>query len=188
MTFERVATPIPGAYELKCALRSDTRGAFIKTFHRTWFEAHGLCSNWVEQYYSTSIRRVLRGLHFQTPPHDHDKLVYCTYGEVMDVALDLRIGSPTFGKHMTLVLSASKGNMVYLARGLAHGFYTLSEGATLVYNVSSVYSQSHDAGICWNSAGIQWPDLNPLLSERDRSLEPLSAFDSPFDYSAEVSN
>ncbi len=163
-------TAIPGCYELTPRILSDERGVFVKTFHEGIFKEHGLTTDWREEYYSVSRRGVLRGLHFQLPPHDHDKLVYCTAGVVLDAVADLRKGSPAYGGHVMLELSAEKGNMLYIPRGLAHGFYVKSEAATMMYKVSSVYAPEHDAGILWNSAGIPWPDENPILSDRDRQL------------------
>ena len=121
---EIVPTEIPGCYEVQPKVFKDKRGAFVKTFHAGDFHSYGLCADWTEQYYSRSKRGVLRGLHFQLPPHDHAKLVYCVAGSVLDVAFDLRIGSPTYGKAVMLELSAKKGNMIYLPKGLAHGFCT----------------------------------------------------------------
>jgi dTDP-4-dehydrorhamnose 3,5-epimerase len=180
MKVEIAQTPIEGCLEILPAVVADARGAFVKVFQKDAFDALGLCSEWREQYYSVSRNRVLRGLHFQLPPHDHAKLVYCTDGEVLDVAVDLRADSPTFGRHATIRLSASRGNMVYLDRGLAHGFYTASENATLVYNVSSVYAPEHDVGIRWDSAGIPWPDESPIVSERESTHPAFSEFKSPF--------
>ena len=180
MSIELIPTDIVGCFELQPRVLTDARGDFVKTFHQDWFQEHGLRTDWVEQYYTKSRKGVLRGLHFQLPPHDHAKLVYCTAGEVMDVALDLRKGSPSFGRHVCLTLRAASGNLMYLASGLAHGFYTLSDSATMVYNVTSVYSPACDSGIRWDSAGIAWPDQAPTLSERDQGFVGLGSFDSPF--------
>ncbi|WPL10440.1 dTDP-4-dehydrorhamnose 3,5-epimerase [Thiorhodovibrio litoralis] len=175
-----IETMLPDCYELQPRVLSDVRGCFVKTFQQNWFEDLGLSTHWAEQYYSVSQHGVLRGLHFQLPPHDHAKLVYCAAGEVMDVALDLRKGSPTLGQHICLTLNAAKGNMIYLAPGLAHGFFTLSESATLIYNVTSVYVPSHDTGIRWDSFGVPWPEQDPQMSDRDRGFVSLNCFDSPF--------
>ncbi len=123
---------------------------------------------------------MLRGLHFQGPPAAHVKLVSCLHGEVVDVVLDLRRGSPTYGRHATIRLSAQAGNMVYVPVGLAHGFCTRSDPATLHYVVSSVHAPEHDRGIRWDSAGIAWPVEQPLVSPRDLALPGLPGFDSPF--------
>ena len=128
-------------------------------------------------YFKTEV---LRGLHFQRPPHDHEKIVYCTDGGVLDVVVDLRAGSPVYGKHVMIELTADKANMIYIPRGLAHGFYVTTKSATMHYKVSTQYAQSHDTGILWNSAGIDWPDDNPVLSSRDQSFSTFSDFESPF--------
>lgn len=179
---EKLPTPLPGCFELRPRRLEDARGHFVKTFNRDTFASLGLRTDWAEQYYSVSRHGVLRGLHFQEPPEDHAKLIYCTAGTVWDVALDLRRGSPTYGRSWHLQLAATTGNMLYLPAGLAHGFYTLSDEATVVYNVTSGYSPKHDKGILWNSADIPWPEPNPLLSERDHAFPRLADFSSPFSY------
>ncbi|GGY28925.1 dTDP-4-dehydrorhamnose 3,5-epimerase [Pseudoduganella albidiflava] len=173
-------TSIPGCFELRPIVRRDERGSFTKVFHEDVFRDAGLRTDFAEEYYSISQQGVLRGLHFQVPPHDHAKLVYCPQGRVLDAALDLRRGSPTYGRHLALELSGEAGNMLYLPAGLAHGFYTLSEQALMVYKVTSTYAPAHDGGVLWNSAGIDWPDSAPLLSPRDRTFPTLADFDSPF--------
>lgn len=183
MTLQHKETAIPGCYELQPCPLADPRGVFIKTYHRDWFAQLGLRTDWVEQYYSISQPGVVRGLHCQLPPHDHAKLVYCVQGRVLDVAIDLRRGSPAYGQHIRLELSASQGNMIYLPAGLAHGFCTYDEPATLVYNVTSLYHPATDSGIRWDSAGITWPLLTPMVSDRDRGLPLLASFVSPFDLS-----
>jgi len=162
----------------------DARGTFVKTFHEATFAELGLRTRFTEQFYTTSMRGVLRGLHFQSPPYDHAKLVYCTAGRVLDVGVDLRRGSPTYGQHLKVELSAETGNMVYLPPGIAHGFLTIADSATLVYNVTSMYEPIADTGIRWDSAGIEWPVDTPQVSERDSRLPTLGAFDSPFDFNA----
>lgn len=178
--FEVRPSTIPGCCEIQPILSGDSRGRFVKTFHAEVFAERGMATDYAEQYYSVSRRGVLRGLHFQTPPHAHAKLVYCTDGAIFDAVLDLRAGSPTYGQHAACELSALKANQLYIPEGLAHGFYVTSASATMVYNVTSVYAPKHDAGILWNSAGIDWPDATPVLSERDGALPPFDSFESPF--------
>jgi len=177
---EFAATPLPGVVEVRSRVFDDDRGTFVKTFHRDLFAARGLRTDFAEEYYTVSHVRVLRGLHFQVPPHDHAKLVYCAAGRVLDVALDLRVGSPAFGRHVRAELSAADGNALYLPPGLAHGFYVLEAPALMVYNQTSVYAREHDAGVRWDSAGIPWPDADPILSDRDRSFPALADFRTPF--------
>jgi len=180
--FEIVDSPLPGVLEMRPIVRRDKRGRLVKIFQAEFFARRGLATDFVEEYYSVSRQGVLRGLHFQLPPHDHDKLVYCPAGRVLDAVLDLRVGSPAFGRHALFELSAEAANQIYIPAGAAHGFYTLSQEATLVYNVTTVYAPQHDAGLLWSSAGIDWPDQAPLISERDAALPPLSEFVSPFVY------
>jgi dTDP-4-dehydrorhamnose 3,5-epimerase len=183
MIFTRTDLAVDGCYELVPRKMEDDRGLFVKTFHRDAFAEQGLETEWQEEYYSVSRKGVLRGLHFQLPPHDHVKLVYCPSGTVLDAVLDLRIGSPTYGCHAMVELSARKANMVYIPKGVAHGFYTLSDEAIMIYNVSSVYAPHADVGLLWNSAEIPWPDREPLLSPRDRAFPRFSDFTSnPFRY------
>lgn len=177
-------TAIPGCYELVPPRLEDERGVFVKTFHRDVFAASGLETDFREQFYTTSRRGVLRGLHFQIPPADHVKLVHCICGEVFDAVVDLRVGSPTYGQHLTFTLSAEKANLLYIPKGLAHGFHVTSSLAVMCYAVSSIHSPAHDAGIRWDSAGIPWPDANPIMSKRDEGFEELSTFASPFRYHA----
>lgn len=179
---EMRTTSIPGCFEIYPHVISDDRGHFVKVFHAELFAAHGLETVYVEEYYSVSRYGVIRGLHFQTPPMDHAKLVYCVEGRVQDVALDLRRGSPSYGCCQVFELSAEQANMIYLPQGIAHGFCALSDTATLVYKVSTTYSAEHDAGVLWNSADIPWLVADPILSARDRAHPPLADFISPFVY------
>jgi dTDP-4-dehydrorhamnose 3,5-epimerase len=160
--------------------QEDERGSFVKVFHRDTFTALGLVTDFPEEYYSLSRRGVIRGLHFQVPPAQHVKLVFCTQGWVQDVVVDLRAGSPTYRRHAAVELSAEAANLLYIPPGLAHGFCVLSGWATLVYKVSSQYSPEHDAGILWNSAGIDWTVDAPIISARDQAHPRLGDFKTPF--------
>ena len=175
-------TKIPGLFEILPHIIKDERGLFIKSFHQDIFKKNGLTADFVEEYYSFSYKEVLRGLHFQLPPMDHVKIVYCVLGKVLDAVVDLRVGSPTYGEFETFELSAEKANMIYIPKGLAHGFYVLSKSAIMVYKVTTVYSPEHDTGILWNSVPIPWPDKNPLVSKRDSEFKPFKDFKSPFTY------
>lgn len=146
----------------------------------------GLNADIRETFYTVSQAGVLRGMHVQAPPAEHVKTIYCVAGRVLDVALDVRIGSPTYGEHAVVELAATLSNAVYLERGVAHGFYVLEGPATIAYAVSSEHEQSLDIGIAWNSFGMCWPDLTPTLSERDATLPSLSSFSSPFLYDCNV--
>lgn len=174
-----VELDIPGLYRITPKIVEDARGRFVKTFHAGAFSEHGLRDDFREEYYSTSATNVLRGMHFQTPPHDHAKLVYCLQGRVFDAVVDLRVGSPTFGRAFSLELNARDANALYVPQGLAHGFYAL-EPSTLVYKVTSEYAPEHDGGIHWASTEVAWPGAQPLISERDSRFPRLSEFASPF--------
>lgn len=176
------ATMINGCFLIQLNMMKDDRGRFVKVFHEDIFREHKLVTHFTEQFYTVSRKRVLRGLHFQLPPHDHAKIIYCVQGSIFDAALDIRVGSPTFGKALTVELSAENGRALYFPKGIAHGFYALSDEALMVYNVSSTYSPAHDTGILWNSAAINWPDPDPIVSERDCGFLTFADFQSPFVY------
>lgn len=173
-------TILPGCFELIPERRQDARGYFAKIFNADQFAAHGLETDYPEEYYTYSKKGVIRGLHFQEPPMDLAKLVFCFEGAVLDVLLDLRVDSPTYGKHAAIELSAEAGNALYIPHGIAHGFQVTSDEALLLYKVSKVYSPAHDSGVLWNSAGIAWPIADPILSDRDLSFKRLADYASPF--------
>jgi len=175
-----VPTKLRDCFEIKPKIFNDNRGSFIKTFHKNIYDDFGLCSNWVEEYYSVSNKKVIRGLHFQLPPDDHCKLVYCTSGKVFDVVLDLRNSSKTFSKFITIELSSEKNNILYIPKGMAHGFCALEDNTTMIYKTSSVYSPQSDQGILWDSVGIEWPFSDHIISNRDRGFTKLRDFESPF--------
>ena len=162
-------TKIPGVYDIQCQKLGDTRGAFVKTFHAEIFKKHNLEYDFKESFYSTSRKGVLRGMHFQAPPHEHAKLIYVLEGEILDVALDIRKNSKTYGKYYSVHLSAQNTRALYLAKGIAHGFLTMSESATVIYLTTSVHAPDYDSGILWNSFNFNWPMRaeSIVTSERD---------------------
>lgn len=180
MNFEKKPTPIPGCYELQPVVRKDARGRFVKVLHAPEFKRLGLETRFTEEYYSVSKKGVLRGLHFQEPPAALTKLVFCVQGEVFDAVLDLRRKSKSYGKAFTVKLSAEKGNMLYIPKGCAHGFYTFSKTAVMFYKTSAVYSPERDKGVRWDSAGIKWPSKNYRVSPRDAAFPGLAEYRSPF--------
>jgi dTDP-4-dehydrorhamnose 3,5-epimerase len=173
-------TSIPGCLELVPEVKPDARGRFFKTFHSDVFAEHGLETNFLEEYFSWSKAGVIRGMHFQTPPHEHTKIVSCLVGSVMDVVVDLRKDSVTFGQSVQITLSADQANMLYIPSGLAHGFGVLKGEALMHYKVSSLYAPENDAGIRWDSLGVDWGIKNPIVSERDSHLTKLDEFESSF--------
>jgi dTDP-4-dehydrorhamnose 3,5-epimerase len=171
---------MPGCCLLEFPAFRDHRGLFVKSFRRSDFEAHGLECDFAESFYTESGENVLRGMHFQLPPADHAKLVYCLSGSILDMALDLRAGSPTYGEYEAFELSAEANNAVYLPRGIAHGFFVRSAPAVVMYHVTSEHSPAHDTGIRWDSFGADWPQTAPVVSKRDEALIPFQQFESPF--------
>lgn len=172
--------PFPGFLVVSLDIFKDQRGTFVKTFHSTIFEGLGWRGHWEEEFYSTSAKDVIRGMHFQTPPHQHDKLIYCAFGKVLDVALDLRTNSPTHKKVFSIELSSTSPCALLLPAGIAHGFLSLEENSLMVYKTTKVYSPDHDSGIHWNSFGFCWPVSSPIVSARDMSFPALENFRSPF--------
>jgi dTDP-4-dehydrorhamnose 3,5-epimerase len=160
----------------------DDRGYFVKTFRRDRFEGRNLRVDFAEEYYTFSRRNVLRGLHFQLPPAGQAKIVYCVNGEVLDVLVDIRRGSPTYGKHEMFNLTSEVPTGLYMPEGFAHGFCVLSETATLAYKVTSLYASKLDSGIRWDSVGIDWPQSNFIVSDRDTALPSFVDFATPFVY------
>jgi dTDP-4-dehydrorhamnose 3,5-epimerase len=177
---ELIPTALQGCLEVRPFFAQDDRGTFVKTFHVDQFAKAGLPVDWREEFYSSSRRGVIRGMHFQTPPHDHEKLVYCMQGRVLDVVVDLRRASPTFGRHVAVELDAARGHGLYIPKGMAHGFLALTEEVLMAYKVGTVHASAHDAGILWSSFGLDWGIDSPIVSTRDRAHPPLADFDSPF--------
>ena len=184
MTFRFERLEIPDVIRITPARYEDQRGFFSETYRASAFEEGGVPDIFVQDNHARSTRGVLRGLHFQAPPRAQAKLVCVVHGEVFDVAVDLRVGSPTFGGWVGGVLSGEEGEILYIPRGFAHGYLCLSEAANLVYKVSAEFDADLDGGIAWDdpSVGIPWPLNDPVLSERDRTLPLLQDGVSPFRY------
>lgn len=173
---------LPGCFVLQAQHGADARGHFVKTYHQDRFAALGLPLVPAEAFHSLSLRHVIRGMHFQRPPHAHAKLVYCTQGRVLDVLLDLRRG-PHHGRSASVVLAAEQPLLVYIPKGIAHGFMAQSEQALMHYMTSTVHAPEADCGIRWDSFGFDWglpAGVAPLLSPRDQAHPTLADFDSPF--------
>lgn len=162
----------PGLYEIQPKIFGDARGYFMETYSERDFNAAGLTMKFVQDNQSASTKGVLRGLHFQLY-HPQGKLVRSLEGKVYDVAVDLRKGSPTFGKYHGVILDAEKGNQFYIPEGFAHGFLVLSEHAVFAYKCTDFYDPKGEGGLMWNDAaiGIDWKticgEIEPLLSEKD---------------------
>ena len=178
--FNSLPMALSGVRLLEPRIFSDRRGAFIKTYHEPVWRDAGISFVMKEEYYSISHRGVLRGMHFQSPPEDHTKLVYCPSGRVLDVLLDLRRSSPTFGQSVAMELSAENRLILIIPSGIAHGFLSIDEQSIMVYKTSAVHSPAHDAGIRWDSFGFDWGRDSPVVSERDAAFPTLADFSSPF--------
>lgn len=154
---------------------TDERGFFMETYQMGEFAKAGITCEFIQQNRSKSIKGVLRGLHYQKEPYAQSKLVGCIKGEIFDVAVDIRKGSPTFGKYVSIILSEENKNQLYIPRGFAHGFEALSGKAEVVYSVDNVYSKESESGVLWNDnkININWPIKKPLLSEKDSRLPGL---------------
>jgi dTDP-4-dehydrorhamnose 3,5-epimerase len=177
---EAIETLIPDVKLIRMRRHVDDRGFFSETYSARSLAAAGITCPFVQDNHSFSARAgTVRGLHFQIPPHAQAKLVRVVRGAVLDVAVDLRIGSPTFGRHVAAMLSADEWNMLFIPEGFAHGFCTLSAETEVVYKASRLYEPTHDRGIAWDdpSLGIDWP-VDPacaIVSEKDRHLPNFSA-------------
>lgn len=175
-----VAKSIPDVYEITFPVHRDPRGSFVKIFLESEFAREGLNGDFKEVFYTVSGERVLRGMHVQAPPGEQAKLLYCTAGDALDVLLDLRIGSPAYGRYEIVELSGEAGRALYIPSGVAHGFYVRKAPLIMVYHATSEYLPEMDRGIAWDSFGAPWPDRAPVISERDASLPSLADFESPF--------
>ena len=154
----------------------DNRGQFVKVFNREFFNDNNLDFDISEGYYSVSHKNVIRGMHFQLPPEDHIKLVYVSYGEIVDVCVDLRKNSSSFGKVYSRNLSSKNNIAIYISKGFAHGFETISDTAIVHYLQTTGYSKEHDYGILWNSIPHKWNSQHPIISDRDRGFLKLDEF------------
>lgn len=181
---EIIETPIPGLLEIHPRVFRDDRGYFVETFNAEKYAEIGIDPTFVQDNQSLSQKGVLRGLHFQQPPHAQGKLVRVISGRVLDVAVDIRVGSPTFGQHHSVVLDAEKMNQFWIPAGFAHGFLTLEDHTTFAYKCTDVYHPETEGSIRFNDPqlGIEWGIDEPLLSEKDRNAPLLAEFDSPFKY------
>ena len=170
-------TALPGVLLLDPTVRADARGSFYESYRADVFKALGIGCAFVQENHSTSSRGVLRGLHYQRQ-HAQDKLIRVVQGEIFDVAVDIRRGSPTFGKWAGEILSGANRRQMYVPAGFAHGFLVLSETAEFLYKCSDFYAPGEERGIAWNDPqiGIAWP-LNgrtPQLHQRDSAYPKLA--------------
>ncbi len=177
-------TSISGLVIIEPKVFNDSRGYFYEPYNKSKFDKLIGEINFVQDNESKSSKGVLRGFHFQKPPYDQAKLVRCINGEVMDIALDLRKKSNTYGKYEKVILSGENKKQFFIPRGFAHAFLVLSETAIFSYKVDNIYAPEFDSGVIWNDPNllIDWGinELELIISEKDKSLSFLSEFNSPF--------
>jgi dTDP-4-dehydrorhamnose 3,5-epimerase len=174
---------IPGLLLIEPARHGDARGFLSEVWSRRALAAAGLDADFVQDNHAVSgPRHVLRGLHFQRPPHAQGKLVRVARGAVLNVVVDLREGSPTYGRHAAIELSAANWLQIWIPRGFAHGYLTLEADTEVLYKADAYYEPAADAGILWSdpALGIAWPVADPILSERDRAAPRLAEIPPPF--------
>ncbi|MBI9112506.1 dTDP-4-dehydrorhamnose 3,5-epimerase [Maridesulfovibrio ferrireducens] len=180
-----IETEFPGLIIIEPKVFRDERGFFLESFNRSFFVKNGLPADFVQDNhaYSSGIG-VLRGLHLQLPPHAQAKLVWVTRGIVNDVVVDLRKGSPTYLKSFKIELSAKNFRRLFIPKGFAHGYETLTEENEFMYKVDAGYAPESESGIRWDDPdlAIEWKSENPVLSEKDNKLSALSQFESPFKF------
>lgn len=179
---EIIKEPLPGLKLLQARSFKDERGEFVKPYNDEVFRSLGMPLVPREIVFSVSRKDVLRGMHFQTPDSDHQKLVTCASGSIIDVVVDLRKGSPSYGQFAAFELTEVNRHTLLIPRGFAHGFLALQEGSLVSYCTDTGHDPARDAGIRWESFGYDWPVSNPIISGKDRNLPSLEDYQSPFSF------
>lgn len=179
---EVIKTSIPDVLILKPKVFEDDRGYFFESYNKEKFLQHGLDKNFVQDNESKSVKNVVRGLHFQSPPFAQGKLVRVMKGAVLDVAVDLRRNSPTYGQWTSVELTEDNKWMYWVPPGFAHGFATLEDDTVFFYKCTNVYNKASEGSIRWNDPdlGVDWKLENPILSEKDQKAPLFRDFESPF--------
>ena len=182
MPFQFKRLEIPDVILVEAKAFPDERGFFMESFKESVFAENGINTKFVQDNYSHSTKGVLRGLHYQKDPKAQAKLVMAITGEIFDIAVDVRKGSPTYGRWVSEILSAQNHKLLYVPKGFAHGFVVLSNEADVVYKVDAEYSPEHERGILWNDpdVGIKWPTNQPIMIKKDLELPTLQNADNNF--------
>lgn len=175
-----VESRIKGCFEIVFNKIEDNRGSFTKTFHEPEFTTEGLNFEVKEEYFSTSVKGVFRGLHFQNPPMELHKLVFCVSGRVTDYIVDLRVGSSTYGQYVEFELDSEHPSAICAPIGTAHGFYVKSDIAVMQYKVSQIYNAAADTGILYSTFDFAKNIKQPIMSQRDQNFATLADFKSAF--------
>lgn len=184
MPFSFKKLEIPEVLLVESKAFTDERGYFMESFRESAFVSNGIKTKFVQDNFSRSVKGVLRGLHYQKNPQAQAKLVMTLQGEIFDVAVDIRKGSPTYGKWVSQILSDKNHRLLYIPEGFAHGFCVLSDSADVLYKVNSEYSPEHERGILWNDAdlAIKWPIDKPVMIKKDLEVPVLKNADNNFVY------
>ena len=179
-------TDIPGVLLIKPSIFRDDRGAFLESFSARRYQDHGITRDWVQDNLSTSVRGVIRGLHYQRPPFAQAKIVQVIRGRILDVVVDIRRGSPTYGRHVAVELDSEERTQILVPHGFAHGFAVLSPFADVMYKTDNYYSRDHEAGLRYDDPdlAIDWhiPSGEAILSPKDVELASLRDIHSDFEY------
>lgn len=183
---EFIRTKLPEVILVCPDVHGDNRGFFMESYKKSAFIDNGITDDFIQDNHSKSVCGVLRGLHYQLNPKAQAKLVRCSFGSIFDVAVDIRRGSPNYGKWVGYILSEENKQMLYIPAGFAHGFLTISPEAELLYKTSNEYSPHHDRGVLFNdpAIGIKWPEINNdlILSDKDKKQPLLKDIETNFDY------
>ncbi|AEV34343.1 dTDP-4-dehydrorhamnose 3,5-epimerase [Owenweeksia hongkongensis DSM 17368] len=179
-----IETPIPGLLEIEPTIFGDDRGYFYESYNKDAFHKAGITVEFVQDNQSLSSKGVLRGLHFQNPPHAQGKLVRVIAGAVLDVALDIRVGSPTYGQHHKVELTGENKKMFWVPPGFAHGFLTLKDDTIFAYKCTALYNKESEGAVLWNDPqlNINWNIDSPLVSEKDQEAPAFDKLKSQFQF------
>lgn len=179
-----IKTPIPGLLEIEPAIFGDDRGYFYESYNKDAFYQVGITADFVQDNQSLSSKGVLRGLHFQNPPHAQGKLVRVISGAVLDVALDIRVGSPTYGQHYSVELTDENKKMFWIPPGFAHGFLTLENDTIFAYKCTALYNKASEGAVLWNDPqlNINWNIDAPLVSAKDQEAPAFNTLKSQFQF------
>lgn len=177
-----ITTPIPDLLVVQPKVFEDARGYFYESYSKALFKKHGIDEDFIQDNQSLSQAGVLRGLHFQNPPYAQGKLVRVIKGAILDVAVDIRKQSPTYGQHYLIELNETNKTMLWIPGGFAHGFLTLQDNTIFSYKCTNYYNKASEGCILWNdnTLNINWNVQNPLLSDKDKVGTPFNEFESQF--------
>lgn len=183
MAFEVKETAINGLFIIFPHYHADERGSNMKTFHKETFENYGLRTDFYETMITTNVQKnVIRGFHFQRPPYTQTKLYYCLSGKWINYSIDLRKGSPNYGKVIQIEMNSDERKLLYIPDGIANAHLVLENNTKVLYQLTSMYMPEYDSGIRWDSVGVDFGIADPIITEKDSRLPLFKDFDSPFIY------